>query len=203
MTSAEMRDAVTPSELEERVLTAVADALELDVADVELDASLLVDLGAESLDLLDLSFRIERQFNIALPRVNLLQHAEEVFGRGSLVEQGRLTDLGLRVLAAMRPEIDRTQFQPGLTWKDVAQHLTPRTFVRLTQELLVAKQAFIAAHARCPACGSASFQPSVLAPEMTCAGCEQSVPFPSGDQLLLRQLQELRAELGHTDVAAR
>ncbi|MFO7562818.1 MAG: acyl carrier protein [Enhygromyxa sp.] len=182
------------NELEERILTAVAKSLDLDVSEVGLDTGLLGELEAESLDLLEISFRLERDFNIALPRVNLLQHAEEVFGPGTLIDQGQLTDLGLRVLAAMRPEVEAGQFKPGLTWREVAQQVTPRNFSRMTQSLLAAKAAFIAESTRCPECGSHEFTASTTVPEMNCGACEASVAFPSGDQLLLARLRELHVE---------
>src|SRR3712207_8540781 len=52
-------------------------SLDLDPSAVVPDASLEEELGAESLDFLDLAFMLEREFQVRLPRLNLLQRAEE------------------------------------------------------------------------------------------------------------------------------
>lgn len=182
-------------DIEKAVLTELAEVLDRASTEIEPDASLLVELGAESLDLLDLAFRLEKRFSIALPRANMLQHAEGVFGPAALADNGVLTELGLRVLAAMRPEVAPERFVPGLRLSDVAQHITPRTFVRLVEQLLAAKQAFLQANPRCHGCDVGQLVPSQLAPELSCAACGFVLPLPSGDSVLIEQLQAVRKRL--------
>src|SRR3984893_2307413 len=64
-------------ELYEKVRTCVADALAIDPAKVVPGASLIDDLGAESLDFLDLVFRLETEYGVKIPRDGILLTARE------------------------------------------------------------------------------------------------------------------------------
>ena len=61
-------DMPTQDEIFEKVQTTLVDALGVDEEDVTRDATLFSDLGAESIDLLDIVFRLERNFGIKIPR---------------------------------------------------------------------------------------------------------------------------------------
>ena len=63
------------------VAETMADALGCDVADIKLDVSLIEGLDAESIDFLDMVFRLERAFKIKIPRGKIIDNA-----RGSLSE---------------------------------------------------------------------------------------------------------------------
>jgi len=62
-------------ELEYAVREEIAHALELPVEDVALTSRLAADLGAESIDLIDLTFRLESRFNVQLPEGMALDNA--------------------------------------------------------------------------------------------------------------------------------
>ena len=64
-----------------KVAETMADALGRDVAELRRDASLIDDLGAESIDFLDIVFRLERTFKVKIPRGKLVEEA-----RGHLSE---------------------------------------------------------------------------------------------------------------------
>ena len=70
----------------------------------------LTDLGAESLDLIEITMETETQFHIFLPDKSILETAVEVFGPGILEKDGYLTDEGKRLLLRRMPEADA----PGL-----------------------------------------------------------------------------------------
>ena len=52
----------------------------------------MINLAAESLDFIDINFRLEQRFNVGMPRKYFLEHVEELFGEGTAIdESGRLT----------------------------------------------------------------------------------------------------------------
>lgn len=178
---------VPQSVLEEKVVAAVAKALDLDTEEVTLTSSLQSDLGAESLDYLDIAFQLERDFNVQFPRADLLQRASDHFGEDALVKDGVVTELGIRLLHKGMPEIDPEQFKPGLRAVDVAGMFTVWTFVRVLDRLLAAKEQM---SRQCPECGGELVESNTL-PEFVCAGCGKVVPLPSGDAILFQDLIEL------------
>ena len=184
----------TQREIEETVSAAVARALDLPREDIKLTASLEEEYGAESLDILEIVFAIEKAFRIRLPKTNLMQHAQERFGDGVFLHHGQLTEFALEILRQLRPEIDPAQFRPGLRAHDVARLVTPQTFVRLTMRILDANQAALARLQAegCAACGSHDIRTADAAPEFVCTACGAAVPTPSGDEILLQDLDALR-----------
>jgi acyl carrier protein len=57
----------TRPRIESALREELARALEIPEADIQLGSRLLADLGAESIDLIDLAFRLESRFQISLP----------------------------------------------------------------------------------------------------------------------------------------
>ncbi len=168
-------------EVRAKVVAAVARALDLDAADVPLDASLEEELGAESLDFLDLAFMLERDFQVRLPRLNLLQRAEERHGEGTLVVDGAVTERGLALLREKMPEVDPARLRPGLRAAELGRLVTTETFVRVVLLLLANKRQLLAG--RC-ACGGA-WTAAAAAPELVCAACGATLPLPAGDDVLV------------------
>lgn len=179
--------AVPQSVLEESVVAAVAKALDLDPAQVKLASSLQDDLGAESLDYLDIAFQLERRFNVQFPRADLLQRASDHFGEDALVRDGVVTELGLDLLRKGMPEVAPGLFHPGLRAIDVPRMFTVWTFVRVLDRLLAAKEQV---PRQCATCGGELVEAPSL-PEFVCAGCGAIVPLPSGDAILFQDLLEL------------
>lgn len=170
----------TMNDLEQRVVATIAAALDRNPSTIEPSAS-LHDIGAESLDFLDIAFRLEREFHIRMPRLNVLQRAEERFGAGTLVIDGQLTPLGLRVIRAAMPEVDPARIEPGLHASEVSRLISAQTFVRIVTRMLTATERALAA---CPACAG-TLTASTTTPEATCASCGRVVPFPPGDDVLI------------------
>ncbi len=76
-----MATAITQDEISAvfpTVADMIADALGCDLAEVKPDASLIEDLGAESIDFLDMVFRLERAFKVKIPRGKIVENASEV-----------------------------------------------------------------------------------------------------------------------------
>ena len=86
----------------ERVVRVLVESLNVDEAEATPGATLQGDLGAESIDFLDIVFRLEREFGIKIPRGELFP--ESIFqGDPEFVRDGRVTDKGMGELAARMP----------------------------------------------------------------------------------------------------
>lgn len=177
---------VASDEVATRVRTLTAENLELELEDVQMESSFF-ELGAESLDLLDVAFALESEYRISFPRTDILERATGHFGEDALVKDGLVTDLGLQLLREGMPELDPELVKPGLRDIEVAQRITVGSFARITQRLIDAKAEF---PRTCPDCGAALVESEVM-PEFECSGCGKIVPVPSGDDVLLDDLIDL------------
>ena len=126
-------------EIEEKVSECLADALGLDLDEVEMDASVMEELGAESLDLLDIAYRLERAFGVKIPRGDLEKRTQEAVGSEVYEVDGVLTERALSELRAAMPEVPADRIKEGLTTRDIPGLFTPRTFVNLVMRLLAEK----------------------------------------------------------------
>lgn len=123
------------SELRERVLKAVASALDRDPSEIDLYASLIDDLGAESIDFLDIRFRVESEFGIKIPDDDLWQGELLSSGSGLLTERG-VTREGLRTLQERLPEFRWERFPDGISQADLPRLLTPATIISYLEKRL-------------------------------------------------------------------
>ena len=102
--------AVAGDEVFEQVREVLIDALGVDEEEVVAGASLMGDLGAESIDFLDIVFRLEKQFEIKIPREELFP-IETMMNNPEFVNNGRLTEKGLAELKEKMPHTDLSQFE--------------------------------------------------------------------------------------------
>ena len=93
-----------------RVQETLVDALGVDEEEVTPQATLMGDLGAESIDFLDIVFRLEKMFSIKIPREELFP-AENVLGNAEYVADGKLTAAGLNSLKSQMPHVDFSEFE--------------------------------------------------------------------------------------------
>lgn len=96
-------------EVLQKVQDILTDALGVDEGEVAENASLVADLGAESIDFLDIVFRLEKTFNIKIPRGDLFP--EDLLSDESYVQEGKLTPEGLRVLKEKVPYANLSEFE--------------------------------------------------------------------------------------------
>src|SRR2546421_3668209 len=101
---------MTPSlnEIQSKVKDVLVDALGVDEEEVTPNASLRADLGAESIDFLDITFRLEKVFTID-PANQFKIPKGELFPDGfdaSLAQDGKLTDEGLAEVRRRLPHAD-------------------------------------------------------------------------------------------------
>lgn len=103
-------------EIYQKVSATLIEALNVDEDEIKPTATLQGDLGAESIDFLDIVFRLEREFGIKIPRGELFP--ESIFqGDPEFVQNGKVTDKGLAELRARMPFADLAKFEanPDLT----------------------------------------------------------------------------------------
>src|SRR3954453_15867249 len=101
---------MTQDEIYQKVSSTLIEALNVDEDQINPQATLVGDLGAESIDFLDIVFRLEREFAIKIPRGELFP--ESIFqGDPEFVENGRVTDKGLAELRARMPFADLSSFE--------------------------------------------------------------------------------------------
>jgi acyl carrier protein len=91
----------TRAEIFDKVQATLVDALGVDEEEVKGEATLTGDLGAESIDFLDIVFRLEKNFNIKIPRGDLFP--ENVLSDPQFVSAGKVTEKGLSELRARMP----------------------------------------------------------------------------------------------------
>jgi acyl carrier protein len=97
-------------EIQARVAKVLMETLSAEETDIIPSATLFRDLGAESIDLLDIVFRLEREFGISIDRDELFP--ESIFqGDPHLVQDGVLTDGGMAKLRAALPNADFSGFE--------------------------------------------------------------------------------------------
>jgi acyl carrier protein len=101
--------AMSRDEVFDKVKEVLVDALGVDEEEVKEGATLQGDLGAESIDFLDIVFRLEKTFQIKIPRGELF--AEDILNNAEYVENGRMTPKGLETLKKAMPHADFTQFE--------------------------------------------------------------------------------------------
>lgn len=118
-----------------KVQDAFAAALGLEEDEIELDSKLIEDLGAESLDFLDIVYRLERAFDIKIPRGGIESSAQEEAG-GTYEVDGILTDEGLSALKQLMPEVPQEEFVDGLRVTEVPELFRVATFYNLVCHLM-------------------------------------------------------------------
>jgi acyl carrier protein len=102
--------AMSRDEIFDEVKEVMVDALGLDDDEVSESATLMGDLGAESIDFLDIVFRLEKSFGIKIPREELFP-AESLMNNPEYVSNGKLTEKGIAELKAKMPHTDISTFQ--------------------------------------------------------------------------------------------
>src|SRR2546430_1581015 len=97
-------------EIFRKVSNTLVEALNVDEAEVKPESTLQGDLGAESIDFLDIVFRLEREFGIKIPRGELFP--ESIFqGDPELVQNGKVTAKGMDELRSKMPFADLSDFE--------------------------------------------------------------------------------------------
>ncbi len=119
-------DAVYPT-----VAQTIADALGVELDEVKPTASLINDLNAESIDFLDMVFRLERAFKVKIPRGKIVENARGTLSEAEFEQKGLVTDGGMVQLKAYLAEVPADRFKTPLKVADIPRLFTPETFCKL------------------------------------------------------------------------
>ncbi|KPK18755.1 MAG: acyl carrier protein [Betaproteobacteria bacterium SG8_41] len=113
------------------VAATIADALGCDVEDVKLDVSLIEGLDAESIDFLDLVFRLERAFKVKIPRGKIVEDARGDLPEADFEQKGIVSDAGMARLRTFLSEVPAERIKSPLKVVDVPRLFTAETFCKL------------------------------------------------------------------------
>ena len=134
----EVKMAQSRDEILEKVTEVLIDALGIDEDEVQPEATLMGDLGAESIDFLDIVFRLEKAFDIKISREELFP-ADSLMGDPKMVKDGRLTDKGLALLKEKMPHTDLTDFQEDPDVNKLGNLFTVNSIVNFVERRLAAQ----------------------------------------------------------------
>ncbi|MCC6238700.1 MAG: acyl carrier protein [Phycisphaerales bacterium] len=101
--------AMDRDEIFAKVKEVLVDALGVDDDEVTPTATLRGDLGAESIDFLDIAFRLEKAFGIKIPRGEMFP--EDLFTNAAYVQNGRITPQGMQEMKKRMPHLDFTELE--------------------------------------------------------------------------------------------
>lgn len=118
-------------EIFEKIKTCLVEALGVDEDEVTPEATLVGDLGAESIDFLDIVFRLEKTFNIKVPRGELFP--EDILTNSEYVRDGKVTPEGLTQLRQRMPFADLNAFEANPNVKDFGNMLTVQDMARYVE----------------------------------------------------------------------
>jgi len=124
-----------------KVAQTMADALGCDVDQVKLDVPLIEGLDAESIDFLDIVFRLERAFQVKIPRGKIVEEARGDLPESEFEQKGIVTPAGLQRLKAFLTEVPAERFAAPLKVADIPRLFTPETFCKLVIRAQRASQA--------------------------------------------------------------
>lgn len=114
-----------------KVQEIIADVLVIDEADVSLNSRLIADLGAESIDFLDLVFQLEKEFAVKIPRGQLEKNARGTLSEAEFEQGGVLTEAGMAALKSYLNEVPEEHFTANLKVNEIPMLFTVETFCKL------------------------------------------------------------------------
>ncbi|MBS3734958.1 MAG: acyl carrier protein [Phycisphaerae bacterium] len=128
--------AMSDAEVFEKVQETLVEALGVDDDEVTPEATLTGDLGAESIDFLDIVFRLEKAFDIKIPRGELFP--ENILNNPEFAQDGKLTDKGLAELKQRMPHADFSDFEQDPDINKMGELFKVQTIVNYIKTKLAA-----------------------------------------------------------------
>src|SRR5437868_7363768 len=123
---------MTQEDIYQKVSNTLVEALNVDEEEIQPNSTLQGDLGAESIDFLDIVFRLEREFGIKIPRGELFP--ESIFqGDPEFVQNGKVTNKGLDELRTRMPFADLKKFESNPTVESISDLFTVNMVTRYIQ----------------------------------------------------------------------
>ena len=126
---------MTQDEIYTKVSGTLVEALNVDETDVKPEATLQGDLGAESIDFLDIVFRLEREFGIKIPRGELFPE-NLAAADASFVKDGEVTAAGLAELRRRMPHVDIAKLEADPSVENIQDLITVEMIVKFLERKL-------------------------------------------------------------------
>jgi acyl carrier protein len=126
----------TEDEIFDKVREALVDALGVDDDEVVATATLQGDLDAESIDFLDIVFRLEKSFDIKIERGELFP--EDILTDTEFVQDGKVNDAGITKLRERMPFADLTKFEADPVVQNLGKQLTVKDMCNFVAHKLAA-----------------------------------------------------------------
>lgn len=126
-------------EILQKVTDIIVDVLVIDENKVQPQSRLIADLGAESIDFLDLVFQLEKEFSIKIPRGQLEKNARGDLSEDEFEQNGVLTEKGLVALKNYLCEVPAEYFKDTMKTNEIPTLFTVETFCKLVESALNAK----------------------------------------------------------------
>ncbi len=165
----------------------IAETLNIDKNSINAENSLIKDLGAESLDFLDVNYRLEQTFGIKMARHFILEHIEEMFGEGSAIDgNGRLTDKAIELLK-IRMGNNIPELHADMDMDEVPTLVTVQSIAKGVMDILDSLPE------KCPSCGNGGWK-SENSVRIRCGSCGEYATFTNGDDLVKAWLTRVQEE---------
>lgn len=119
-----------------RVRKVIAESLCVDLEDVKVESSLMRDLGAESIDFLDIMFRLEKEFEIKIPQREIERQARGGIAENEFEVDGVLQPKGMARLRELIPEIPASEWREGLALRELPALFTVGVFCGIVNRKL-------------------------------------------------------------------
>ncbi|MEE2972062.1 MAG: acyl carrier protein [Planctomycetota bacterium] len=127
---------ISRDEIFDKVNDVLENALGVDPEDVTMDATLIGDLGAESIDFLDISFNLEQEFGIKIDQGELFP--ENLMSDDTLVQDGKLTDKAMDILRERMPHVDFSMLDDDRQVDQLSEVFTVESLVDFIERKLSA-----------------------------------------------------------------
>ncbi|HOX07742.1 MAG TPA: phosphopantetheine-binding protein [Planctomycetota bacterium] len=132
---------MTREEIFAGVRDCLVSALDVEPGEVREESRIIGDLGADSLDLLDLTFQLEQKFKLSISPRQMERRAREALGNAPLEVDGVYTPAALAEFRKNMPEVPPEELAEGLAAADFPRRLRVATMVNLVRRLLEEKHA--------------------------------------------------------------
>jgi len=126
--------AMSRDEIYTKVQAVLVDALGVDEEEVTPNAVIRDDLGAESIDFLDIMFRLEKAFGIKIPRGEMIP--ENLANDPNIVADGVITPAGIAMLKSKMPHSDFSEFERDPKLDNMSKLFTVNAIVNYVQQKL-------------------------------------------------------------------
>lgn len=178
------QDLITEEQVLKELKKAIVETLRADEGGIKPESSLMNDLGAESLDFLDINYRLEQTFGIKMARHFVLEHIEDMFGEGTAIdEEGRLTEKSIDLLK-IRFGDQMPNLSAGMDMDEVPSLITVQSIVSGIMDILGSLPE------KCGKCGNSSWK-SDDSVRISCGSCGEPAVFTNGDDLTKEWLSKV------------